>query len=363
MNAVSDTSHIPGPFNLEHFFELSADLFCIAGYDGYFRKINNAVCNALGYTREELLASPIYTFIHPDDRERTAQYRRELVNGVPLLNFENRYIGKNGQVIWLSWTSMPAAAEGLVYAIAKNITHKKKLDEDRNALLDDLTKNNASLKQLNYTTSHDLRSPVNNLLSVFTLMDNVQIQDPEAIKLFTVLRSATGQLQKILSNYIDVLGNKDVLMVKMEPLSMQDSFDRVTASIQALIQTSRTCFDIDFSGAPEVVFNKSYLDSIFLNLITNSIKYAKPDSTPEITIRTTKTDGFIELVFCDKGQGFDLDKVRDKVFGFQKTFHQHADSKGIGLYLVYNHMINLGGTISLDSAPNEGACFTLRFKE
>ncbi len=58
-------------FNLEHFFELSADLFCIAGFDGYFRKINSAVCKTLGYSEEELLAVPISSFIHPDDRQIT----------------------------------------------------------------------------------------------------------------------------------------------------------------------------------------------------------------------------------------------------------------------------------------------------
>lgn len=116
-------------FDLEYFFDLSPDLLCIAGYDGYFKKINPAVSKTLGFSNQELFAAPIMTFIHPDDREKTAQKRSALTNGEPLLNFENRYISKSGAIIWLSWTSMPIKRDKVVFAIAKNITYKKQIEE------------------------------------------------------------------------------------------------------------------------------------------------------------------------------------------------------------------------------------------
>jgi PAS domain S-box-containing protein len=116
-------------FDLEYFFELSPDLLCIAGFDGYFKKINPAVSNTLGYTNDELFAVPINSFVHPDDQHITAEKRAGITHGEPLLNFENRYITKNGAVIWLSWTSMPIKRDNLVFAIAKNITYRKQLEE------------------------------------------------------------------------------------------------------------------------------------------------------------------------------------------------------------------------------------------
>ncbi|WP_228479165.1 PAS domain-containing protein [Flavobacterium soyangense] len=110
----------------EHFFELSPDLLCIAGFDGFFKKINPAVSKILGYTNEELFSKPINEFIYVDDQEITAKFREEITKNTPLLNFENRYLTKSGEIIWLSWTSMPIESEKLVYAIAKNITHNKK---------------------------------------------------------------------------------------------------------------------------------------------------------------------------------------------------------------------------------------------
>ncbi|MEO5912123.1 MAG: PAS domain-containing protein [Pelobium sp.] len=116
-------------FDLAYFFELSPDLLCIAGYDGYFKKINPAVSKTLGYSEEELFASPISSFIHPDDRKITSQNREKLIEDVPLLNFENRYLTKTGETVWLSWTSMPIKRDKIVFAIAKIVIYKKKLEE------------------------------------------------------------------------------------------------------------------------------------------------------------------------------------------------------------------------------------------
>ena len=119
---------------------------------------------------------------------------------------------------------------------------------------------------------------------------------------------------------------------------------------------------MDFSDVEKITFNKAYLESIFLNLITNSIKYALPDSLPEISIISKNVNGVNQMIFTDKGQGFDMDRVKDRIFGFREKFHNQEDSKGIGLYLVYNHITSLGGRIAIESKINEGAKFTLSFK-
>lgn len=121
------TSH--KAFDLEYFLQLAPDLICIAGFDGYFKKINPAVSKTLGYTAEELYASPITGFVHPDDRKLTDQKRGELAKGQSLLNFENRYLAKDGTVVWLSWTSVPIMRDSLIFAIGKNITYRKQVEE------------------------------------------------------------------------------------------------------------------------------------------------------------------------------------------------------------------------------------------
>ena len=115
-----------GPENeLSSFFKMTPDLVCIAGRDGYFRNFNQAVINKLGYSPEELLANPIVDFIHPEDREETVKRRSEMYDGQPLTNFYNRYITKNGDIVWLHWTSIFILDQEVVFAIAKDVTARK----------------------------------------------------------------------------------------------------------------------------------------------------------------------------------------------------------------------------------------------
>ncbi|MDF3077589.1 MAG: sensor histidine kinase [Sphingobacteriaceae bacterium] len=354
--------HTPS-FQLDHFFELTHDLFCIAGYDGYFKKINPAVSKLLGYTEAELFERPIAEFIHPEDRHITAKNREQLTRNKPLLNFENRYVTKAGNIVWLSWTSMPVDNEQLVYAIAKDITYKKHLEEERNEQLTRLAATNQNLKQLSYTTSHDLRSPVNNLISVLQLLETDKIADDETREYVLMLKKVSENLSLVLNNSVSDLITSDTLYVELEEISFDDSLQRVMRSIDSLIRQSGAIVNSDFSPLPSVNFNKAYLDSIFLNLITNSIKYARPGADAVITINSQVSDGVKQLVVSDNGLGFDIEKVKDRLYGLHQKFHHHVDSKGVGLYLIYNHIVSLGGQIHLESEINKGATFTISFKD
>ncbi|NEU09364.1 PAS domain S-box protein [Flavihumibacter sp. R14] len=356
------TTNLPTSYQLEPFFELQPDLLCIAGYDGYFRRINPAVSKVLGYTEEELYSRPIMSFVYEDDLPLTLATREQVTKNKPLYNYENRYVTKSGELVWLSWTSLPVDSEQLVFAIAKDITHKKKLETERNELLSSLTRANKDLKQLTYTTSHDLRAPVNNLLSVFNLLDTSTISDEDTLAFIAILKSSAENLKNTLNTYVDVLAEKEGLLEEAEQVDLAESLAEVQNSIGSLIKSSKTTFHVDFSELASIRFNRVYMESVFLNLITNSIKYARPDLYPVIYIRSQVLNGNHQLTFSDNGLGFDMDKVRGRLFGFHQRFHHHIDSKGIGLYLVYNHITSFGGTIAVDSRVNEGATFKMGFK-
>jgi PAS domain S-box-containing protein len=349
-------------YNFDNFFFISADFICIAGFDGYFKRINPAVSKVLGYTEEELYSRPISSFVYPPDLKITLETREEVYKNNPLLNFENRYLTKTGEIIWLSWTSMPLESEKLVYAIAKNITYSKRIELERNTLLSNLTQINKELVVLSHKTSHDLKSPINNMLSVFELIDISKIVDPETLELVHLLKLTSENLKNTLNSSIDQLIENENINTQIETISLQESLTEVMNSINSLIQDSKAIINVDFSAYDTIAFNKAYMKSIFLNLLSNAIKYAKLDQIPTITIQSKIVDGINQLIFSDQGQGFDMDKVKDKIFGLYEKFHNNQDSNGIGLYLVYNHVTNLGGRIAVESKINEGATFTISFK-
>ncbi len=103
----------------DRFFELSTDMLCVAGFDGYFKKLNPAWERNLGFTRAELLAKPFIEFVHPDDRPATIAEAGKLASGRDVIHFENRYICKDGSYKWLAWTATQSAPEKLIYASAR----------------------------------------------------------------------------------------------------------------------------------------------------------------------------------------------------------------------------------------------------
>lgn len=114
---------------LQEIFEASPDIICLLSYDGYFKKINPAASKLLEYSEEELTNRPFIEFTHPDDRPKTGEGLDILVRGKETFYFENRYITKSGKIIWLSWTSRSNPSEQLIYAVAKDITMQKKLQQ------------------------------------------------------------------------------------------------------------------------------------------------------------------------------------------------------------------------------------------
>ncbi len=117
---------------LDRFFMLSNDMLCIAGYDGYFKRMNPAWERVLGYSVEELTSSPFIEFVHPDDRAATTAEMQGLIAGQSTLSFENRYRAKNGVYRWMLWNATPYPEQQLVYAAARDITEHKHAEETLN---------------------------------------------------------------------------------------------------------------------------------------------------------------------------------------------------------------------------------------
>ena len=245
---------------------------------------------------------------------------------------------------------------------SQNITEQKRNETEKEALIEKLTQNNIDLKQFSYITSHNLRAPLSNLLGILKLLDVSLVSDQMTKVLLQNFEECTLQLNDTVNDLINILIIKNNADSKKEKLDLRRTFERVVQSVQTAIEQKKMTIRTDFDHAFEVEFNRTYLDSILLNLITNAVKYSSPKRHPEVKIRTEKTDGGVKLYFSDNGLGIDLKRNKDRIFGLYQRFHDHADSKGLGLYIVNSQVRVMGGGIDVESEVDKGTTFIITFK-
>ena len=329
--------------------------------------VNEAFTQMTGYTAEEVKGNTLSILVGPlTDKEERAKVRqainKEESGEMRVINYK-----KNGDTFWVSASVFPLKDRfGKTthwVSIQRDITRRKIAEAEREQLLNELIQNNKELKQFSYITTHNLRAPLTNLLSIAKMIDLTKITDKRTIALIDGFRKSTHHLSNTLNDLIEILIIKENQHLPTQEIGFSDVLHNVQVSIANTLAETKAEIESDFSLAPFVIFSGAYLESIFLNLITNSIKYAHPDRHPIIQIISTlDKEGNKKLIFSDNGLGMDLERVKDRIFGLYQRFHNHTNSKGIGLYLVHSQITSLGGKIEVASALNIGTTFTITFK-
>lgn len=317
---------------------------------------------------EELYDNEWIRNIHPDDFKNAMETAQSAIN-----NGENTWVneyrlkkstGEYANVIDKAFVLRDGDGTVIKFMGSLNdVTLKKVAERERENLIKELLITNNELKQFSYITTHNLRAPLTNLLSICSLLNTNSIADPKTIKLIEGFKSSTFHLNETLNDLIGILIIKENTSLVITENDLKSVLDKVLASISALVKSKNAKIEVDFAEASTVMFNRPYLESVFLNLLTNALKYSHPERTPIIKIKANKDgDGSIKLLFSDNGIGMNMKIVKEKIFGLYQKFHSNSDGKGIGLYLIHSEITAMGGSIEVDSEVNVGTTFTINFK-
>lgn len=218
---------------------------------------------------------------------------------------------------------------------------------------------NQRLFNFAHIVSHNLRSHTSNLALIMQFME--ETNDPvEKEELISSIKDISESLNETIHHLNEVVTIQTQTTHSRINVSFKESLGRVLKSIISLIVQHDVTIDADFKNVEHVQYIPAYLDSIFLNLITNAIKYRQENRTPIIAIRTYLKDGRTYLEVSDNGQGIDLKIHGHKLFEMYKTFHRNKDAVGVGLFITKNQIESLNGEIFVDSGVQQGTTFTVK---
>ncbi|MEL0650986.1 PAS domain S-box protein [Algibacter sp. TI.3.09] len=278
-------------------------------------------------------------------------------------------MNKEGKEFPVQITLSPLETEDgvLVSAAIRDVTDQKtaqnkiiRAKNDLEILAQKLIKNNNQLADFAHITSHNLRAPVSNLNSLLGLY-NASVSEDDKAFLFEKFEKVINHLTVTLNTLVDAVKIKNNTPKEFEKLKFNDVLNKTKEILTGQIMKNEAIITSDFSEISKIKYDRIYLESIFLNLVGNSIKYRSKNRVPEIFIKSEIIDGKVRLFFQDNGLGIDLEKHGHKLFGLNKVFHRHPEAKGVGLFMVKTQVEALNGTIYATSKVNEGTTFYINF--
>lgn len=322
------------------FFDMSLDLHCIAGTDGYFKKINPSFERVLGYSVEEMLPEPFVNFVHPEDIDATNEEVAKLAEGAQTLGFENRYRKKGGGWTHLHWSCQPDTETGELYAVAHDITELKGAINE--------------LDQFAYIVSHDLKAPLRAISTLTTFLeeDLEDKLDDDTRTNFNLLKSRVGRMEALING---------ILAYSRVGKSNQSKEDINVSEILAEIVggfDKKPGFTISYpNDLPAVYFNQVQLTQVFQNLISNGLKYHDKEKGT-IEISCCENVDFHEFHVSDDGPGI-APEYHEKIFEVFQTLQSRdeVESTGVGLSIVRKIIADQDGKVWVESKPGEGSVF------
>ena len=327
--------------------------------------VNNAFCAMTGYESKKVLSKPFNPF---NTEELDSHEYEKFIAAIAEkreCQIETLTKKKNKEEYWVRFSMIPIynSDNELSHwiSIQKDVTEERKQEKEKEQLIRELTQNNKDLKQFSYITSHNLRAPLSNLIGLLNLIEDIPINDSELLEIINGFKKSTHLLNETINDLVKIIVIKDKISIQKENVTINEVVEHVFSQLKFQIERSKPILKLNFDEADIIYTNKAYLESILINLLTNSIKYKSETKKLKISITIKKTNNSTILKFKDNGIGIDLKRNSEHIFGLYQRFHDYPDSKGLGLYLVKSQIESLGGTIAIESEVNKGTEFTLTF--
>jgi two-component system NtrC family sensor kinase len=400
----------------DRFFTLGLDMVCVSDFEGYFKRVNGAFETTLGYTPEELMSRRYIEFVHPEDRESTLAEARRLAAGAVTIAFENRYRCKDGSYKWLMWMSVPVVKEQRLYAVARDMTERKKAEADlreKNRLLECAIESEraarralqtaqgqlvesekmAGLGQMVAGVAHEINNPLSFVSNNVAVLDRDITEVAKLLKLYGEAEACEGETRKriieqirlaaeridltyTLSNLGDLIdrsreGLKRIQQIvkDLRDFARLDQSDLQEADMNAGVESTiniirgyakrrQIQIQTELGKLPSLRCHAAKLNQVLMNLIVNAIDASHDQGI--VTVRSSaEPDGSVRIDIIDRGEGIDP-AIRQRIFDPFFTTKPIGKGTGLGLSISYGIVHDHRGRIDVESTPGKGSMFSVR---
>lgn len=346
----------------EALIENSSDGLSVLKEDRTIIYRSHAGQRMLGYANEIMGEKLRPDLVHPEDRDAFIMaFMKCISDPLRVSKIEYRHKMPDDTYKWMECRYYNLLKEPAVNAIVMNyhdITARKVTEQERIRIMNDLMQRTQNLEQFAYIVSHNLRAPVANILGISkVLQEEISNEEKAEIEQFIFiaiknLDDIVKDLNKILHVRFEITENKEFVhfseLVQGIELGLQQDLDK--DNIQIIT---------NFVAVDKTYTLKNHMYSVFHNLITNSVKFRKPDKHQVIRIKSEIQDDKIKISFKDSGLGIDLKLYGGKIFSLYQRFHPEIEGKGLGLFMVKTQLEAIGGRISVKSEVGVGSEFII----
>ncbi|MDR5592001.1 PAS domain S-box protein [Christiangramia sp. SM2212] len=348
--------------------------------DGIITAFNKGAENLLGYTKDEMIGKQTPAIIHSkkEMKSRSREFEEiygEKHEGVELFKamakknkFDTRewlYKPKNGNMFPVQLTITTIKDEGEIIGylgVATNISKLKNAERELSNILELTKDQNDRLKNFAHIVSHNLRSHSGNLGMLLDLYVEDH-PDQKEDQIIDMLYKASGNLKETIDHLNEVTIINASVSENLVEVNLHNEIKKAKNAVVALINNANLNIINDVPEDCHVMGIRAYVESILLNFTTNAIKYRSEERESFVRFSIIDKRKYIQLIIEDNGLGIDLKKNRQKLFGMYKTFHNHKDSRGIGLFITKNQIEAMEGSIDVESKVNHGTKFIINLKK
>ncbi len=319
---------------------------------------NNAFTVILGYDKSELEGTPLTSFLEEKDKAALKLYS---ANSSTQLTFETCINCKDKTTKWLHWNVV--VRDGKWYANARDVTggremnaQIKKLNADLLSYVSQLEHSNKELESFSYSISHDLRAPLRALNGYSRIMeeDYGKVLSDDARRLLGNIKYNSQKMGVLIDDLLDFsrLGRKEVKKAKV---NMNDLVKNVLAEMETPVIKLPT---VQVTQLPDIFADGALIRQVWVNLISNAVKYSSKRATAKIIIGASESDTEVTYFVKDNGAGFDMRYV-DKLFGVFQRLHDSSEFEGtgIGLAIVQRVIAKHKGKAWAEGELNKGSTF------